>query len=223
MSSTTQRLFKKLLDHFGPQHWWPGETTLEVMVGAVLVQNTAWKNVEHAIKNLRDADVLHPDKLLALDASDLAELIRPSGYFRRKAQRLRNLMEFFVHEYDGLFATMQATDTATLREQLLCVHGVGPETADAILLYALEKPVLVVDSYTHRVFARHGWVSYEADYHELQEYLTSELTADVALYNELHALLVQVGKDFCRKTPRCEQCPLREMLPPSGLVEPEFA
>ena len=129
-------------------------------------------------------------------------------------------MEFFWREYAGSIAAMQRVDTSSLREQLLAVHGIGPETADAILLYALKKPVLVVDTYTQRVFARHGWVSYETDYHQLQETLASELPEEVQIYNELHALLVQVGKDFCRKTPRCDDCPLQEMLPEQGIVEP---
>lgn len=221
--STTQHVFEKLLDRFGPQQWWPGDSPLEVMIGSVLVQNTAWKNVERAIDNLRDADALHPKKILALSAAELAELIRPSGYFRLKEKRLRNLMEFFVREYDGSLVAMRKNDAQTLREQLLGVHGIGPETADAILLYALEKPVMVVDTYTHRVFARHGWISYETDYHQLQDHLASELPEDVATYNELHALLVQVGKEFCRKTPRCEECPLREMLPSGGIASPDFA
>ncbi len=222
MQSTTQQVFRELLECFGPQGWWPGETALEVMIGVVLVQNTAWQNVELAIDNLRDADMMHPEKLLAIDEEGLAELIRPSGYYRRKTRRLRSLIEFFVNEYDGSIAAMRAVESHTLRQQLLGVHGIGPESADAILLYALEKPALVVDAYTHRVFARHGWASHDVDYHQLQEHLVSELPEDVATYNELHALLVQVGKDYCRKTPNCEECPLRDMLPPGGIAEPEF-
>lgn len=213
MSSTTQTVFEKLLNSFGSQHWWPGDSPLEVMIGAVLVQNTAWKNVERAIGNLREAEALDAERILAISDADLEALIRPAGYYRRKAKRLRSLLEFFVHEYDGSISKMQATDFQTLREGLLGVHGVGPETADAILLYALEKPAMVVDTYTHRVFARHGWVPYETDYHQMQEHLVSELPEDVQTYNELHALLVQVGRDFCRKTPRCELCPLQDMLP----------
>jgi endonuclease-3 related protein len=159
---------------------------------------------------------------LAIADVELENLIRPAGYFRRKTKRLRSLMEFFWREYAGSIEAMQAVDKHLLREQLLAVHGIGPETADAILLYALEKSVLVVDTYTHRVFARHGWVSYESDYHQLQETLVSELPEDVHIYNELHALLVQVGKEFCRKTPRCDACPLQEMLPESGIVASDW-
>ena len=218
MKSTTQKVFERLLDSFGPQHWWPAESPLEVMVGAVLVQNTNWKNVEHAIEKLKAANLLEANRLVAIEVTELQELIRPAGYYRLKAKRLRSLMEFFVTHYNGSIASMQAVDTLVLREQLLGVHGVGPETADAILLYAIEKPVLVVDSYTHRVFARHGWVEPEADYHQLQEHLVSELPDDVGLYNELHALLVEVGKRHCRKTPQCEECPLVEMLPAGGVL-----
>ncbi|MGI9427446.1 MAG: endonuclease III domain-containing protein [Bythopirellula sp.] len=219
MSTTTQQVFEKLLASYGPQHWWPGDSPLEVMIGAVLVQNTAWKNVERAIDNLRAANLLDAEKILALEDAQLEDLIRPAGYFRRKAVRLRRLLEFFVHEYGGSIAAMQASDVHSLREGLLGVSGVGPETADAILLYALEKTVMVVDAYTHRVFARHGWVPYDFDYHQLQDHVLSELPVDAATYNELHALLVQVGKDFCRKAPRCEQCPLVEMLPDAGMVQ----
>jgi endonuclease-3 related protein len=219
LSTTTQQVLAKLLASYGPQHWWPGDSPLEVMVGAVLVQNTAWKNVERAIDNLRVANLLDAEKILALEDAQLEVLIRPTGYFRRKAARLRRLLEFFVHEYGGSITAMQASDVHVLREGLLGVSGVGPETADAILLYALEKPVMVVDTYTHRVFARHGWVPNDIDYHQLQEHLLSELPVDAATYNELHALIVQIGKDHCRKTARCESCPLVELLPETGMVK----
>ena len=222
LSSTTLVVYEKLLDRFGPQQWWPGESPLEVMVGAVLVQNTSWRNVERAIDNLREANALAADRLLAMNEADLEDLIRPAGYFRRKTKRLRSLMEFFLHTHGGSMAAMRTADSYNLREQLLAVHGIGPETADAILLYALEKPVMVVDTYTHRVFARHGWISYDADYHQLQEHLTSELPEDVQIYNELHALFVKVGKDYCRPTPRCDGCPLQELLPANGIVEAEY-
>lgn len=218
--TTTQQVFDRLLSHYGPQHWWPGDSPLEVMIGAVLVQNTNWKNVERAIENLRNAQLLDARRLLALEVEQLEDLIRPAGYFRRKAKRLRSLLEFFVEQYDASIEAMRAADTYVLRESLLNVHGIGPETADSILLYALEKPVMVVDTYTHRVFARHGWVDYETDYHGLQEQLSSELPDDAATLNEIHALLVQVGKEFCRPSPRCEGCPLEALLPESGVVVP---
>ena len=222
MSSIAQQVYQHLYDELGPQHWWPGQSPLEVMVGAVLVQNTAWKNVERAIDNLREASLLTPQRLLDAATDEIEELIRPAGYFRQKTKRLRGLIEFVIREYGGSIDAMREADTSQMREQLLALHGIGPETADSILLYALEKPILVVDTYTHRIFARHGWIAYEADYHQLQQHLTSELPAETLLYNEMHALLVNVGHHHCRKTPRCDQCPLREMLPESGFVEPDF-
>lgn len=221
MTNQLLHAYDRLFASFGPQQWWPGETPFEVMVGAVLVQNTSWKNVERAIANLRDAGLMDPQSLHDLSVEELAELIRPAGYFRIKARRLHHLLAFLVHEYDGSLETMFQSDLATLREQLLGVHGIGPETADAILLYGGNLPTFVVDTYTHRVLARHGWIGYEADYHEIKDYFESSLPPDVPLYNEYHALLVRVGKEYCRKSnPRCEQCPLAEMLPDGDIVEP---
>ncbi len=217
MKTTTQKVFDQLLDSFGPQHWWPGNSPLEVMVGAVLVQSTNWKNVEQALENLHASDAMDAARILALDEQELQQLLRPAGYYRRKTRRLRSLMQFFVEHYAGSIELMRRAKHFELRKQLLAVHGIGPETADAILLYALDKPAMVVDTYTHRVFARHGWVDFDADYHQLQAHLVSELPEDVSTYNELHALLVQVGKSYCRKVPRCEACPLVDMLPEGGV------
>ncbi|MCR4410913.1 MAG: endonuclease III domain-containing protein, partial [Thermoguttaceae bacterium] len=189
-------------------------------VGAVLVQNTAWQNVRKAIDNLRQADLLDPRALYAVPAEELEELIRPAGYYRVKARRLRNLLKLVVERYGGSLEAMFRTPLAALREQLLSVHGVGPETADSILLYAGNLPTFVVDTYTYRVFARHGWVAFDATYDDLQEHFESGLPADVALYNEYHALLVRVGKEHCGKSPRCEGCPLENMLPRGGPLEP---
>jgi endonuclease III related protein len=214
--------YERLYGAFGPQHWWPGESPFEIIVGAVLVQNTAWRNVERALRNLHDAGVMQqPLSLYALPPEELAELIRPAGYYQVKARRLRNLLKLVVEEYDGDLDAMFAMDRQRLREELLAVHGIGPETADAILLYAGGLPTFVVDTYTHRVLARHGWIGYDAGYHEIKDHFESSLPADAALYNEYHALLVRLGKDFCRKTgPQCEACPLVEYLPSSGIVEP---
>lgn len=221
MPRKLQLVYKRLLAALGPQHWWPGESPLEVLVGAVLVQNTSWKNVERAIANLRDDGLMDVHALERLTVEELAEVIRPAGYFRVKSRRLHNLLSFVVREYDGSLDAMFQTDVATLREQLLGVHGIGPETADAILLYAGNLPTFVVDTYTHRVLARHGWIGYEADYHEIKDYFESSLPPDAPLYNEFHALLVRLGKDYCRKTnPKCDECPLADMLPESGIVEP---
>ena len=218
--TTAHEVYRQLFNTLGPQNWWPGESAWEVMIGAVLVQNTGWKNVERAIQNLRDANLCQPRQLLAVAPDELAEMIRPAGYFRLKTKRLRNLLQFVLDQYNASLDALRRADMFFLREQLLKVHGIGPETADSILLYALEFPALVVDTYTHRVFARHGWIEYEANYHQLQDHLACELPEDVALYNEFHALMVHVGHHYCQKQPKCDECPLAQMLPANGLVEP---
>jgi endonuclease III related protein len=222
MAAELLETYERLLAAFGPQHWWPGDSPFEVCVGAVLVQNTAWRNVERAIQNLRDANVMQPRALYALQPDELAELIRPAGYYQLKTKRLRNLLQFILDEYAGSLDQMFATHVDVLREQLLSVHGIGPETADAILLYAGGLPTFVVDTYSHRVLARHGWTGYDADYHEIKDYFEASLPADSALYNEYHALLVRLGKDYCRRTaPKCDTCPLAALLPPSGIAQPD--
>jgi endonuclease-3 related protein len=220
MTNVARRVFDRLLRTLGPQEWWPGESPFEVLVGAVLVQNTSWKNVERAIANLRDAGVLQPRSLYALSPSELEQLIQPAGYFRVKAKRLRNLLRFVVEQYDGSLEAMREVETSRLREELLSINGVGPETADSILLYALGKPAMVVDAYTHRIWARHGWIGYDTDYHQLQEAVMGGLPDEVPLFNELHALIVNVGHHWCKRAPKCQQCPLQELLPAGGVVEP---
>jgi endonuclease-3 related protein len=220
MPPTAHQVYEHLYKSLGPQYWWPGDSPFEIMVGAVLVQNTAWKNVERAITNLKQARLLTPRKIYALPLDELAELIRPAGYFRIKAKRLHNLVTFFVERYRGSIAALQKIDVHQLRRELLAVNGIGPETADSILLYAIGKPVMVVDTYTNRVFARHGWVPHGTAYHPLQEHIMGQLPVDLAIYNEFHALLVHVGHHYCSPVPRCENCPLRELLPPSGIVLP---
>ena len=217
--TTALRVHRALLDALGPQQWWPG-APFEVMVGAVLVQHTAWKNVERAIANLRDAGALEPHRLAALPPAELEELIRPAGYFRLKAKRLRNLVAMVVDRYDGSLEAMRAADSWRLREELLGVNGIGPETADSILLYALDKPVVVVDAYTHRIWARHGWIDYDSDYHRLQEQVAGDLPDEAPLLNELHAQLVYVGQHYCKRAAKCGACPLRDLLPEGGMVEP---
>ena len=220
MNDTLQDAYNTLSAAFGAQHWWPGESPFEVIVGAILVQNTAWKNVEKAIANLREAGLLTPAALTAVPQDELEELIRPAGYFRVKAARLRNLLDFIVEKYDGSLEAMFAAPFDVLRAELLGVKGVGPETADSILLYAGNMPVFVVDTYTHRVATRHGWIDHEADYHQLQELFHDSLPFDAKLFSEYHALLVRVGHHHCRKIPKCNECPLRGMLPEGGVVEP---
>jgi endonuclease III related protein len=215
------KIYQRLLTAYGPQHWWPGDTPFEVIVGAMLVQNTNWKNVEKAIANLRDADLLEPHALVELPADELEELVRPAGYFRVKARRLLNLMQWLVERFDGALDAMFQTPLAQLRAELLGVNGVGPETADSILLYAGNLPTFVVDTYTYRVTTRHGWIGFEAEYEDLKGFFESSLPDDVRMFNEFHALLVRVGKEHCGTSPKCAGCPLAEFLPAGGPQTPE--
>ncbi len=208
MASTLEEIYNRLLNHFGPQHWWPGDTPFEVMVGAVLTQNTNWENVSRAINNLKDADVLTPEKMGNLPIAALAELIRPAGYYNLKAQRLSNLL-FLIDQQENGLKDLLSLDTSYLRELLLSVKGIGPETADSILLYAAQRPVFVVDTYTYRVLSRHNLIEDETGYYEMQDLFIDNLQEDEAIFNEYHALLVQVGKKYCKKKkPDCARCPL---------------
>jgi endonuclease-3 related protein len=206
------RVYNRLYDYYGSQEWWPGETPLEVMVGAVLTQNTNWVNVEKAIVNLKDAGRLSFSDLREMPLELLAEYIRPSGYYNIKARRLKNLFQMIDDEYEGEPAFLFEDSLESSRENLLRVNGVGPETADSILLYAAEKPVFVIDTYTHRVFSRHHLVEEETDYFTLQQEFMDSLPRDVPLFNEFHALIVAVAKEFCKKKkPRCSECPLQRV------------
>jgi endonuclease III related protein len=197
----------------GPQHWWPAKTHFEIVVGAILTQNTSWTNVEQAMANLRSAPMLFPLAMLKTATPRLARLIRPSGYFRQKAKKLKAFCKFLSAEYGGSLARMFATPTAELREKLLGVFGIGPETADSILIYAGKHPVFVVDTYTKRILRRHGWVGGKASYDEVQGLVTADFPREAADYNELHALFVQVGKNWCRgRETLCTQCPLQGFL-----------
>ncbi|EKD51317.1 MAG: Helix-hairpin-helix motif:HhH-GPD [uncultured bacterium] len=210
MPHTLEDIYQKLLSHFGPQHWWPGDTPFEICVGAILTQNTAWSNVEKAIANLKNNQLLSFERLLATPAQSVAELIKPAGYFNIKTKRLKSFLGAIKRE-QGDFDTLSSLSTSSLREFLLSISGIGPETADSMMLYAFERPVFVVDAYTNRMLTRHSLVDEEADYFRLQEYFEDHLEKDVALFNEYHALIVKLGKEFCRKSnPKCEECPLRE-------------
>jgi endonuclease III related protein len=222
MPGAMLQVYDRLLKAFGPQHWWPGETGFEMIVGAMLTQNTSWKNVEKAIGNLRQSDLLDPHALFYVPVEELEELLRPAGYYRVKALRLRSLLQFLIDRYNGSLDAMFRTDLETLRKELLGVNGVGPETADSILLYAGGMPAFVIDAYTHRIFARHGWIGFDADYHQIQDYIQSSLPEDAPMYNEYHALLVYTGKHYClKKNPKCRECPLNDLLPEGGPLEPE--
>lgn len=213
MVATFSDYFQTALQKLGPQHWWPGETPFEVCVGAILTQNTNWKNVEKAIANLKSRGLLAPKELLKLPDQQLAELIRPAGYFNIKTKRLKNFLQFLVDQYDGDLNQMFNERLETLREKLLSVKGIGPETADSILLYAGGKPIFVVDAYTKRIFLRHQVVSEEADYHEIQDHFMRHLPDEVSTFNEFHALIVNIGKNWCKTKPDCEHCPWQKYLP----------
>jgi len=202
-----------LLRRYGPQHWWPAETPFEVMVGAILTQNAAWKNVEKAIATLRTYGLLDPHKIHELDQDTLALAIKPAGYFNVKAKRLKSFVDWFVTKHGADVDALKALPPHRLREELLEVKGIGPETADSILLYALDVPTFVVDAYTHRVLTRHELIGEEATYDDMKEYVEKRLPRERALYNEFHALIVAVGKQYCRKKAKCEDCPLKGRLP----------
>jgi endonuclease-3 related protein len=209
MKHLLMRIYHKLYRAYGPRHWWPGETSFEVMVGAILTQNTSWRNVEKAIQKLKGKGVLCPDGIHRLKKKELAPLIRSSGYYRIKADRLKAFVSFLFEEYDGDLKRMRRERLDQLREKLLAIRGVGPETADSILLYGLKKPIFVVDAYTKRILSWHGIISEKASYKEVQKLFMDHLPLDEKFFNEYHALFVHLGKMVCRKVPRCDICPLK--------------
>ena len=211
---TLMRYFTAMSQALGPMQWWPAKTPFEVIVGAILTQNTSWTNVERAIVNLRSAQMLTPSTITSARLSKLALLVRPSGYFRQKAKKLKAFVRFLQREYGGSLKRMFDTPTEILRGKLLSVHGIGPETADSILLYAGNHPVFVVDAYTHRIFGRHGITDGKPQYETVRALFEAALPRDSQLFNEFHALVVNTGKNWCRKKePRCAECPLGSLLP----------
>jgi len=236
--------YAALYARWGPQNWWPAQSRLEVIAGAYLTQNTNWSNVEKAIGNLRRAGVLSVKGLREIPLRRLQQLVRPSGYFRQKAQRLKKFIRYLDRRYDGSLDRMFSQPTDQLRAELLALNGVGPETADSILLYAGNHPVFVVDAYTRRILERHEIITHKTGYEEIRGLIERSLGQAEASalrfpqagseprhpvsrmsraprgeltqhYNELHALIVRAGNQYCRSTPRCEECPLRAFLPPS--------
>ena len=214
---TFLQVYKKLFKQYGAQHWWPGETPFEVMVGAILTQNTAWKNVEYAITNLNNNNCLSPERILATPQNDLAQWIRPSGYFNVKSKRLKNYCQWYVDS--GQYKELNTWTTQKLRRELLVINGVGPETADDILLYAFERPVFVVDTYTRRLFSRLKILNQEANdnipYEDLRLTIENNLNSDATLFGEYHALIVQHAKQSCKKSPVCRLCCLYNICPSS--------
>ncbi|UCG14234.1 MAG: endonuclease III domain-containing protein [Deltaproteobacteria bacterium] len=215
LATRLNQIYDRLWQAYGPQHWWPADGPLEVMVGAVLTQNTSWLRVERALANLKQQGLLSVGKLYHTPTEDLAQIIRPVGYFNLKARRLKNLIKLVAETYAENLQAMSWTETNRLREELLAVRGVGAETADSILLYAFQRPVFVVDTYTRRVISRHGLCEETLGYNELQTLFMQHLEHDQSMFNEYHALLVRVGKPHCRREPRCQGCPLEPILPHS--------
>lgn len=209
VTNPIQEIHARLFDHFGPQHWWPGETPFEIMLGAVLTQNTSWRNVSMVIESLKGEGLLSFSALDALPVEILAEKIRPSGYYNQKAKRLKGLFAA-IREDSGDLEAFFDQDAATLREKLLAVKGIGPETADSITLYAAGKPVFVVDAYTYRILLRHDLIAEDAGYEDIQDLFLGKLPTETQLFNEYHALLVRLAKEYCKKSnPLCDACPLQ--------------
>lgn len=211
-------LYDRLAAHYGPTHWWPGDSPFEIAVGAILTQNTAWRNVERAIANLKKRRLLRPKALLECGLDTLHEALRPSGYFRVKALRLRSFCGYLAERYQGSMKRMARRSLEELRPELLAVNGIGPETADDILLYACGKTVFVVDAYTRRILSRHGLCPAGIGYEELRALFEQHIEPSQALFAEYHGLLVYAGKDFCRRNPKCAECPLAPLLSQDGPV-----
>ena len=204
-------IYRLMFDRFGAQHWWPGESRFEIVLGAILTQNTNWTNVEKAIANVKADDALCPEKLYRMDTATLAQLIKPAGYFNLKAGRLKNFLKWLFDNYDGQINALENLSVWDIREQLLGIKGIGPETADSIALYAYDKPVFVVDTYTCRIMVRHGLIEPEAGYEQIREFMEASLPGEIELFNEYHALLVQIGKTYCRPRAKCDGCPLQSL------------
>ncbi|MBI3315412.1 MAG: hypothetical protein HYZ87_00335 [Candidatus Omnitrophica bacterium] len=205
-------IYRLLWKQYGPQHWWPAETPFEVIVGAILTQNTAWKNVETAIQGLKKKRLLSPRKMTEVSSSVLARVIRPAGYFNVKARRLKHFLLFLRQRYKGDLKTLLKRSIGPLREALLSVNGIGPETADSIVLYAAHKPIFVVDAYTRRIFSRLGFLGGEESYGEIQAVFMKALPKQTTLFNEYHALIVAHGKNTCAaRHPRCSRCSLERL------------
>jgi endonuclease-3 related protein len=213
-----QLFYDALFARWGKQHWWPAQTQLEIMLGAILTQNTAWTNVEKAISNLRKNEALNLQTLENTPAHQLAEWIRPAGYFNQKTSYIKNMVSTLRNRFDGSLDTLFALATPTLRKELLSWKGIGSETADSILLYAGGRPVFVIDAYTRRFLSRHGLCNEKASYNDLAQLFTNHLPNNAQLFNEYHALIVQLGKNHCKTKPKCTGCPLEKIT----LKKPQY-
>lgn len=207
---TLVKIYDKLLEAFGPQHWWPADDDFEIIVGAILTQSVSWKNVEKAIDNLKAEGLLSLDAILAVDKDKLAALIKSTMYYNQKALKLKNFCRYIKQNYGGDIYSLFEKSIPNMRAELLSIKGIGPETADSIILYAAAKPIFVVDAYTRRIFSRLGFLPDDAKYSQMQDFFMSNLPSDVNLFNEYHALIVRLGKDYCKnKKPLCNECPVK--------------
>ena len=213
MKSRLLEIYKAMRARFGYLDWWPGDSRLEICIGAILTQNTNWKNVEKAIGRIKDADAMDLKLLQGMNDRDLAELIRPAGYYNVKADRLKQFFTCIINDWQGSLDLFLERSVSELRKDLLAVKGIGPETADSIILYAAELPSFVVDAYTKRIFVRHELIDQNDDYDTVKSLFESNLPEDVDLWNDYHAQIVETGKNYCRKNARCEGCPLVDFLP----------
>ena len=212
MQKRLLNIFHTLLESFGKRNWWPGETEVEIIIGAVLTQNTSWKNVEKAITNLRNHNALNINVLYEMDRGRLADLIRSSGFYNIKSNRLMNLIKVIYEDYSGNISDLKDINISKTREKLLGINGIGKETADSIILYALKKPIFVVDAYTKRFLKNHGIHDGDKGYDAVQEIFMKNLPHDTYLFNEFHALIVCLCQNFCKKIPLCQGCPLEKDL-----------
>jgi endonuclease-3 related protein len=212
MQERLLNIFHKLLDAFGKRNWWPGETELEIIIGAVLTQNTSWKNVEKAIDSLKRRNVLDINSLYKMDREILAFIIKPSGFYNIKSKRLKNIINVIYTQYEANILNLNNIDMWYVRDKLLEINGIGRETADSIILYALNKPIFVVDVYTKRFLKNHKLYNEESDYDAVQRFFMKNLPHDTYLFNEFHALIVYLCQNFCKKVPLCSKCPLKQDL-----------
>jgi len=205
-------IYNKMYRHFGPRHWWPADTPFEVAIGAILTQNVAWRNVEKAISNLKNSNMLEIGSIARANQEELAQLIRPTRYYNIKAKKLQAFCRHVIDNYDGSLELLFKKELWSLRDELLSIYGIGEETADSILLYAAQKPVFVVDAYTKRIFSRLAMVEPDIEYRPLQRFFMDNIPPDLALYNEYHALIVALGNNYCaNKKPLCSKCPLEQL------------
>jgi endonuclease III related protein len=204
-------IYKILFSEYGNRNWWPADTPFEVIIGAILTQNVSWNNVEKAINNLKNEEILTPEKLHKTEVSKIALLIKPSRFYNQKARKIKNFMSFFIDKYEGNISKMSKDDTIILRKNLLQIPGLGEETVDSILLYACDKPIFVVDAYTKRIFSRYGIIDDDSTYGITQAFFMENLPGDIELYNDFHAQIVHLGNKICKTHPKCEYCPIRKI------------